>query len=182
MRIGTLAAVLLALPALALADNYKLDEAHMGFYFKINHLGFSETMGRFNKAQGTFTLDADKSSFDFTIDAASIDTGVEKRDDHLRSPDFFNVKQFPKLTFKSTGVTVSDDTYSVAGDLTIHGVTRPITFQLQKIGEGDGPGGSYRSGFSTTHVIRRSDFGMDKMLPAVGDEVTMMISFEGIRQ
>lgn len=188
MRLSNLAAPMLAAAfALSsaqwtLADNYKLDDAHMSFYFKVNHMGFSETMGRFNKGEGTFTIDGDKSSFSISLDAASIDTGVEKRDDHLRGPDFFNVKQFPKLTFKSTSATATGDTLSVPGELTIHGVTKTVTFELRKIGQGPGPGGKNRIGFSTDHVIKRSDFGMDKMLPAVGDEITLMISFEGIQQ
>jgi polyisoprenoid-binding protein YceI len=184
MRMLTLAltALLLSCPALVRAESYTLDEAHMSFYFKISHLGFSDTMGRFNKASGTFTVDGDNSSFDISIDPASIDTGVEKRDDHLRSPDFFNVRQFPRLTFKSTAVNVSDDVFNITGDLTMHGVTRSITIELKKIGEGDGPGGKKRVGFGGTHMLRRSDFGMDKMLPAIGDEVTLLISFEGIAQ
>lgn len=183
MRFATLAAAVVVMFAqLATADDYKLDDAHMSFYFKVNHMGFSETMGRFNKAQGNFTIDGENSTFDISIDAASIDTGIEKRDDHLRNPDFFNVKQFPKLTFKSTSVKATGDNLSVTGDMTMHGVTRPVTFELKKIGEGQGPGGQYRIGFSTDHVIKRSDFGMDKMIPAVGDDITLMISFEGIKQ
>lgn len=178
----TLLTALLTLPGVVLADNYKLDETHMSFYFKVSHLGFSDTFGRFNKASGSFTVAGENSKFDIVIDAASVDTGLEKRDEHLRNPDFFNTKQFPKITFKSTAVSISGDTYTVTGDMTMHGVTKPVTFELAKHAEGEGPGGGYRTGFSTTAVIKRSDFGMTYGLPAVGDEVTLMISFEGIRQ
>lgn len=168
--------------ASAQAQDYKLDEAHMAFYFKVSHLGFSDTFGRFNRASGEFTLNGADSTFNVAIDAASIDTGFEKRDDHLRNPDFFNVKQFPRITFKSSQVSVSGDTWTVTGNLTMHGVTRPVTLELKKHPEGKGPDGSVRTGFSTQTVLRRSDFGMDKMLPAIGDEVTLMISIELIRQ
>lgn len=164
------------------AQQYKLDEAHMAFYFKISHLGYSDTFGRFNKASGDFTLSGSDSTFSLTIDADSIDTGFEKRDDHLRNPDFLNVKQFPKITFKSTDVSVSGDTWTVTGDFTMHGVTKPLTLELKKHAEGQGPDGKVRTGFSTEAVIQRSAFGMDKMLPAIGDDVTLMISIELIKQ
>lgn len=185
MRTVTATVVLGLMGVLAgpvLGQEYKLDPSHMSFYFKVSHLGYSDTYGRFNTAQGTMTLAGSDSRFEIVIDAQSIDTGWEKRDEHLRSPDFFDVKQFPRLSFKSNSVSVSGETWTVGGDLTIHGVTRPVTFELTRLKEGQDPWGKQRVGFSTQHSIKRSDFGMTKMLPQIGDEVTLMISFEGVAE
>src|SRR5438045_581123 len=127
----TALAALLLFAASAGADNYAVDGMHAGVSFKISHLGLSWTYGRFNEMSGDFTLDpADpsKSSFNLSIQVNSVDTNNKKRDDHLKSPDFFNVKQFPAITFKSTSVKPVKDGYQVTGDLTLHGVTKPVTF------------------------------------------------------
>ncbi len=171
-------------PAIA-ADQYALDPAHAAVVFRIEHLGMSYTYGRFNHVQGKTTVDAQNpsaSSFSLTIKSDSIDTGLKKRDDHLRSPDFFNVKQFPVITFQSTAVHATDDGYRVTGDLLLHGVTKSVTVELTKMGQGDDPWGNYRIGFATELTIKRSDFGMTNMPEAVGDDVHLMISFEGLRQ
>ena len=167
------------------ADSYALDKGHTAIIFGIKHLNMSYTYGRFNDIDGQFKLDAQNaanSSFKVTIKTASIDTGLKKRDDHLRSPDFFNANQFPVITFESTQVEAASDGYRVTGNLSLHGATKSITLHLQKMGEGDDPWGNYRAGFATELTIKRSDYGMTNMPEAVGDEVKLMISFEGLRQ
>jgi polyisoprenoid-binding protein YceI len=115
------------------------------------------------------------------IDAASINTGNKKRDDHLKGPDFFNVKQFPKLTFKSTKVEKKGDAYSVTGDLTIHGVTKSVTVDVKKTGMGKDPWGNERIGFTTNFTIKRSDYGITHMANGLSDEVQLMLSAEAIK-
>lgn len=165
-------------------EQYKMDAVHSGLVFRITHLGMSYTFGRFNDVQGSFSLDRSNpagSSFQFTAKAASVDTNNAKRDQHLRGPDFFNAKQFPKITFKSTKVKATDKGYELTGNITLHGKTRPITIQLEKVGEGKDPWGHYRVGFVTSFKIKRTEFGMDRMLDVVGDVVELSMSFEGVR-
>jgi polyisoprenoid-binding protein YceI len=167
------------------ADDYAIDTMHAGVAFKISHLGLSWVQGRFDRFAGGFTLDPDdpnRCSFAMTINADSVDTNNQKRDDHLRSPDFFNVKQFPTIAFKSTSVKAIPDGYQVAGDLTLHGVTRPITLAVMGGRKAEFPKGVQRTGFSTEVTLKRSEFGMDKLSPAVGDEVYIAISFEGTKK
>src|SRR5947199_2429672 len=124
-----LVALLGAVPARA--DDFTVDAMHSSVTFKISHLGLSWVHGRFDAFSGGFTLDADysgKNSFAMTIKTESVDTNNQKRDDHLRSPDFFNAKQFPAITFKSTAVKPVQNGYQVTGDFTLHGVTKPVTF------------------------------------------------------
>lgn len=176
--------LLCASPAVA-ADKYQIDTAHTGLYFKINHLGYSNTYGRFNDVGGSFVVDQnapEKSSVELVVKADSIDTNDQKRDKHLRSPDFFNTKQNPTITFKSTSVKkLSDDEFEITGDLTLNGVTKPHTLTMKKLGEGKDPWGNYRIGFDTVTTIKRSDFNMNYMADKVGDEVTLMFSTEGVR-
>ncbi len=174
-------AVLVLAASQARGDAYKLDPSHAAVVFKITHLGLSYTFGWFNEVSGSFTT-GDDPAFEFTVKTASVNTNFPKRDEHLRNPDFFNAKQFPVITFKSTGVKKDGDILHVTGDMTLHGVTRSITVNLKKMGEADDPWGNHRAGYATKFTIKRSDYGMDKMLELVGDEVTLMVSFEGIRQ
>jgi len=185
----SVAALLISLahvaPAQA-ATQWELDTAHTGLVFEIGHLGMSRTYGRFNTIEGDFAFSADDlagSSFSFTVQAKSVDTGHEKRDNHLRSPDFLNVRQYPEITFKSTKIEPGDEsnTFKLTGDLTLHGTTKTITVDLVKLGEGKDPWGNERIGFETEFSIKRSDYGMDKMLNAVGDEVELQLSFEGTK-
>jgi len=171
-------------PARAASD-YAVDPMHSGVNFKISHLGLSWVSGRFNELSGSFTIDPDdagKSSFGLTINAKSIDTNNQKRDDHLRSPDFFNVKQFPVITFKSSAVKAIKDGYQVTGDLALHGETKSVTFALVGGRKAEFPKGVQRTGYSTELTIKRSDFGVDKFAGAVGDEVHIFISFEGTKK
>ena len=180
---GVVLAVVLAGPAAA--EDYVIDGAHTAVSFKVSHLGLSWTHGRFNDITGSFTIDpadASKSTFSLTIKTDSIDTGIAKRDGHLRSPDFFNVKQFPTLSFQSTAVTAIKDGYQVIGNLTLLGVTRPVTFALVGGRKSESPKGVGRTGYSTELSIKRSEFGMDKMIEAIGDPVFISISFEGTKK
>jgi polyisoprenoid-binding protein YceI len=183
------AAVLVALVAglgyAPAADEYTVDAAHAGVNFKISHLGLSWIYGRFNEFSGNFSLDpsdAGKSSFRLNIKVESIDTNQKMRDDHLRSPDFFNAKQFPEITFKSTAVKAIKDGYEVTGDLTMHGVTKPVTFALLGGRKAEFPKGVQRTGFSTELKINRVDFGIDKFPDGVGNDVHLAISFEGTKK
>jgi polyisoprenoid-binding protein YceI len=189
--------VMLALgsqPVAFAADNYALDTAHTSVIFGLSHMGFSYTYGRFNKVDGKYTLDEANpaaSTFELTIDASSIDTNDAKRDGHLKSADFLNAGEFPLITFKSTGVKVQDSSagpagtdagqmmYEVTGDLTMHGVTRPVTLPLKLLKVGEGMDGKKRSGFLCETRLMRSEFGMTNMIPGVGDDVAITISFEG---
>ncbi|MCB9546388.1 MAG: YceI family protein [Myxococcales bacterium] len=180
--LSLVAAAALSFGGAAFAADWKIDGAHAAAVFQVNHLGVSTTHGRFNRIEGTITTgDAFKVSVD--IDAESIDTANEKRDQHLRGPDFFDTKQFPKLTFKSTAATkASDTTWDVTGDLTIHGVTKSITIKVTKVGEGKDPWGGTRIGFDTEFVIKRADFGMNFMPGGIGEDIKIAVSLEGIQQ
>jgi polyisoprenoid-binding protein YceI len=117
-----------------------------------------------------------------TIKAGSIDTANPKRDGHLKSPDFFNVKQYPTIVFKSTAVKAIKDGYEVTGGLTMHGVTKSVSFRLTGGAKAEFPKGVHRTGFSTELVLKRSDFGMDRFTQALGDDVHIAISFEGVKK
>ena len=161
---------------------YSVDPVHSTVIFRIKHFGVSYFYGRFNSPTGHFTFDPEKpaeSSFEITVKTANVDTHSPRRDGHLKSGDFFNAKQFPEITFKSTSVKKGrGDTLQVTGDLGLHGQTRQITIDLHHVGSRDTRKGQL-CGFETTFTIKRSDFGMTFMLEGVGDEVTLMIGLEG---
>lgn len=118
------------------------------------------------------------------IKSESVDTNNQGRDNHLRSPDFFNVKQFPTISFASTTVKPIDGGYEVTGDLTIHGATKPVTFSLKGGGTAEFPRGVQRTGYSTELVLKRSEFGVGQRMPApvLGDDVHISISFEATKK
>jgi polyisoprenoid-binding protein YceI len=178
--------VVIGTSSAARADDYAIDAAHSGVSFQISHLGLSYVQGRFDNFSGSFSIDtADpgKSSFTMTIKTESIDTNNSKRDDHLRSPDFFNAKQFPAITFTSTSVKAIEGGYDVTGDLTLHGQTAPVTFSLKGGKTAEFPPKVTRTGFSTSQiVVKRSDFGVGKPMPVLGDDVYVSISFEGTKK
>jgi polyisoprenoid-binding protein YceI len=187
LSVRVLGAVLLAVVAAApvrAADEYAIDPVHSGVTFKISHLGLSWVHGRFNDFSGAFTIDPDagKCAFALNIKTESVDTANAKRDEHLRSPDFFNAKQFPAITFQSTAVKAVKDGYEVTGDLTLHGVTKSITFPLLGGRSAEFPKGVQRTGYTTDLVLKRGDFGIDKFGQALGDEVHVSISFEGTKK
>ena len=187
MRLASrvLLAVSLLTPAFAIAaDNYKVDSVHATVIFKVSHLNVGNAYGRFNEPTGTVVLDKENpsnSSFTFEIDVNKIDTASEKRDQHLKNPDFFDAKQFPTITFKSTKVEASGDDFKVTGDLTLHGVTKSITVNVKKTGESQTQMG-YRTGWEAHHDLKRSEFGMTGLQGAVGDDVHLIISYEAIKQ
>lgn len=179
---------LLSFPAgvLAAPESYTIDPAHTYPNFSINHLNFSTMHGRFNKTSGKITVDQAKKTgtVNVTIDAASVDTGFQKRDDHLRSPDFLNVAEFPEITYKSTQVTLKDDgSATVQGSLTLAGVTKPVALSVRKMNCGVHPMDpkKYVCGFDAFARIKRSDFGIKYALPAVGDEMLFDIEVEAVR-
>jgi polyisoprenoid-binding protein YceI len=172
------------LPANA-AETFKIDPVHTFVLFSVQHLGIANTYGRFNDVAGTVVFDRDnpsKSSIELTVQVESLDTHNATRERSLMSPDFFDVKQFPTMTFKSTKVEGSGDLLKVSGDLTIRGVTRPVTVDFRKGGEGKGVFGEWRGGGETRFTIKRSDFGMNFELGEVGDEVTIILSLEGVKK
>ena len=176
----------LAAPAGAwAADRYEIDPAHTSITFKIEHAGISWVQGRFDEFSGKCAIDENdpgKSTFEKTIRTASINTNVAKRDDHLRSADFFEVKRFPEMTFKSTAVKKVAAGLEVTGDFTLHGVTKPVTFTLQGGKKAEFPKGTQRIGFFTEFKLKRSDFGMTTMIPDVGDEVRIAIGLEAVQK
>jgi polyisoprenoid-binding protein YceI len=170
----------------ARAAPYQIDGTHSMAIFQASHLGISHTYGRFNDISGSFEWDASSPAaarLSVTIRADSIDTNHEKRDQHLRNPDFFNAAQFPVIKFVSSSVTPQPDgTHAVTGILTLHGVSKEITVGLNVVGEGSDPWGGYRAGLHTTFTIDRTDFGMDYMAEGAPTDVGLTISLEGIRQ
>lgn len=167
------------------ADVYAYDGVHSSISFKARHLDISWIHGRFNEAEGTFSIDREnpaKSSFKLTIKADSVDTANKARDEHLRQPDFFDTKQFPTITFVSTDVKAIDGGYEVKGDFTMHGVTKSVTLVL-KGGKESEFKGVKRVPFSTELSLKRSDFGFDKnAIGPIGDEALIMIDCEGMRK
>ncbi|ADZ92515.1 YceI family protein [Marinomonas mediterranea] len=178
MKHLAIASLVLAAGAANAAD-YTIDPGHSFVTFEIGHLGVSKTVGRFNDITGEFTYEGEKSgSAELTIQSASVDTNHEARDKHLRSPDFLDVKQFPTITFKSTSFNGNE----LEGELTIHGVTKTVEFDVEKIGEGKDPWGGYRAGFEAKATIKRSDFGVTYFIPGVTDETELEVFIEGIRK
>lgn len=169
-------------------DTYKIDPSHTAVLFKISHLGFSNTFGQFPHTEGTLMIneaDPTKSSMDLKIKVDSINTYDAKRDQHLKGPDFFNSKQFPHIAFKSTGIKKTGDSkFEIKGDLTMKGVTKPVTIPFTRFRTGQDPWGKQRTGGEAVFKIKRSDFGINYMLGEnqVGDEVELTVSFEGIKQ
>jgi polyisoprenoid-binding protein YceI len=174
-------------PAIA-ADTYALDPAHTQVIFTIDHLGFSTITGSVRGLSGTLLLDTVKpqnSTVTVSMAADSVDTGFAARDKALQGPMFFNVSTFPAMTFKSTHVTMtSAKTADIQGELNLLGVTRPLVLKttFNRIAEDTIGTKVYKAGFTATTTIRRSDFGMKAYVPYVGDEVHVVINFEGIRQ
>ncbi|HEX4412892.1 MAG TPA: YceI family protein [Lacipirellulaceae bacterium] len=182
---------LLAAEQAAAIDYYTVDPAHTSIVFSVAHSGFSYTYGFFRKATGTYKLDKDNGancSFSFTIDANSLDTNNQDRDKHLRSPDFFDVQQYPTITFQSTRCTASNTQdgviYQLTGNLTIHGVTKQVNVPLRMLGSGPGPYKDQRTGFLCQIELKRTDFDMKNLLDGnlVGDAVGITVSFEGSQQ
>jgi polyisoprenoid-binding protein YceI len=169
---------------------YTIDSVHSNVGFKVRHL-VSKTAGEFTDFDGTIDADfknLDASSVELTIQAASIDTKNEKRDGHLRSPDFFDVEKYPEITFKSSKITkVDDDTFAVAGTLTMRGVSKEITLMVDFLGEMTAMG-STRAGYELGTTLNRKDYGVswNRALDAGGfllsDDVEVEIALELVKQ
>lgn len=179
-----LAAALLASPA-AFAEpvDYVVDHSHARLGFTVNHLGYSTVHGQFGEFDATVVIDEEapeNSKVDVTVKAASLDTNWDPRDKHLRSPDFFNVEAFPELTFTSKSVEkVDDDTVKVTGDFTLLGVTKPVTIEFDVNKSAPNPmSGVQTIGLSGKTTITRSEFGMETYVPAISDEIPVIIDLE----
>jgi len=176
----------------AFAATYKLDPDHTEVGFKIRHLAISNVSGRFVDVTGTFSYDpanVKASTTKAEIKVASITTNQGKRDTHLKSSEFFDIEKFPVMTFESKSVEpTGKDTFKVTGDLTMHGVTKPVTLDVTYMGNVKDPWGNDRAGFSATGTLNRKDFGLtyNKVLEAgglaVGEEVTINLAVEGTKQ
>ncbi len=183
------ALLLLLVAGVASADTWKIDPSHSVLEFRVRHL-FSKVGGTFHDWSGTIEFDGEhitKGKVEVEIQAASIDTRNEKRDAHLRTPDFFDVEKYPTLRFVSTEIEPKGDHYALHGDLTLHGVTKPIVIDFEFLGAGQDPWGNTRAGFSGSTTINRKDFGMvwnkalDKGSVMLGDEVTIELEIEAVK-
>lgn len=170
----------------AAAATYQIDPAHSFVEFKIPHLGFSVMDGRFNDISGTFSFDPEGNEADqgitVVIPTASIDTNHAERDKHLRGEDFLNVAEYPEARFESTGFEGDADGGVLTGNLTLHGVTKPIEITVEKVGEGKDPWGGYRAGFVGTTQLKRADFGISYDLGPAAEVVDLTLMIEGVRQ
>ncbi len=167
------------------AGKYDLDPSHSVFLFKARHFGAGFTYGWFKDVTGSVVVDADltKQAIELTIKTASIDSRDAKRDEHLRSPDFFNAAQFPTITFKSTKVEAGTaGALAITGDLTMHGVTKPVTAQVLPLGSGMDPWKNIRVGYETKIMVKRSDFDMKFMPDGIGDDIELTIGIEGVKK
>lgn len=161
--------------------SYKIDPVHSYVVFRITHLGVGANYGVFEKISGTFEQADDGVKIDATVDVESINTFNQARDKHLRNADFFNSKQYPQMTFKSTASKKTEDGYEVTGDLTVKGNSKPITVNLKKIGEGKGMQNEARVGYETMFTINRLDYGITWNPGAVGNDVNVTIAFEATK-
>lgn len=183
--IATVLAGLLIGTSVASAAVYKVDVSHSSVGFKVKHMMISTVTGKFSNFNGTYDLDKGLfKSLSGQIKADSVDTGIAKRDDHLRSADFFDTAKFPDITFVMTSATKD----KMTGNLTIHGITKKVTLDIEMGGVVEDPWGNMRSGFVLTGTIKRKDFGLNwnKAIEAggvvVGDDVKLVIEVEGIEE
>lgn len=181
LTVGAVASTASAAPV-----KYDVDAVHSAVLFRIQHLGAGYTYGRFNGIEGSVTFDAANpaaSSVSLKIAAASVDTGNTDRDNHLRSPDFFDVAKFPHITFTSTSVKAAgENQFEVSGKLSLHGVTKDVTVTMEKTGEGKGRQGEALIGFEGVFTIKRSEYGMNYGPGALGDDVRVIVSIEGMKK
>ena len=168
----------------AAADMYEIDTAHSMVLFRAKHKGVSYNYGRFNEFTGKITMDetdASNSTIEFEVKTASVDTANQKRDQHLRSPDFFSAKQFPVITFKSTKVKTKENEegiLEVTGDLELLGVKKSITVDVEITGKSKGRDGESLIGFESIFTIKRSEFGMTYGIGNVSDDVRLIVTIE----
>ncbi|AKJ06887.1 polyisoprenoid-binding protein YceI [Archangium gephyra] len=183
-----IAALVLAAPSLAFAAEYEIDSAHSGAQFSVKHMMVSNVRGAFSKVTGTANIDEKditKSTVEAVIDATTINTNEPKRDEHLKSPDFFDTAKYPTITFKSTKVEKAGQNLKVSGDLSMHGVTKPVVLDVEGFTtEAKDPWGNTKRGGTATTKINRKDFGLgwNKVLEtggvAVGEEIAITLDLE----
>ena len=177
------------LTAMAAPESYTIDPIHSSVLFSLDHLGISMIHGRFDKFAGKFSIDraAKTGSVELAIDTASVDTNDSERgsrprtrDEHLRSADFFNAAEFPKMTYKSTNVVFAgDNPTTIEGTLTLLGVTKPVSIKLDRFKCNPASAtAKERCGGDGSGKLKRSDFGMSRGIPSIGDELQLTISFE----
>lgn len=182
------ACLILLLAGVSQAADYIIDTkgAHAFIQFHIKHLGYSWLVGRFNRFEGEFSYDEadpDAAKVSVTIDTASIDSNHAERDKHLRDDEFLDVKQFPQARFVSTAYRdLGDGKGELQGELTLHGVTRPLTIAVTTIGAGNDPWGGYRRGFEGRTSFALADFGIKRNLGPASKEVHLWLGIEGIRE
>lgn len=176
------------IPAEVQAGTYKLDPSHGKITWAINHLGFSTYRGQFTNVSADLTLDPanpSASTLTASVPLADVDPADDALKTHLLTPDFFDVAQFPTAAFVATSIVVDSDDATeadVTGNLTLHGVTRPVTLEVQFNQAGPAMGGVYKVGFDGETTIKRSEFGITTYLPALGDEVELHIEGEFVKQ
>ena len=179
-------ALLVSTGSAGAADTYQIDPVHSFASFSIGHLGIGLVRGFFSDIAGTIVFDekdAAKDVIEVTIKTASVNTHVDKRDEDLRSANFFEVQKYPTMTFKSTKITKKGAAYAVTGDFTLHGVTKTITVTAKHLGAGKDPWGGFRSGFAADLTIKRSDYGMKyDAPPAIADNVDISVAFEAVKK
>jgi polyisoprenoid-binding protein YceI len=171
---------------------YAIDASHSQVGFSVKHMMFSTVRGNFRGFEGTIEVDNDNpanSKVNVTIDASSVSTGDDKRDEHLRSADFFDVANYPTLTFKSTSIDFKDaEDFTINGELTMHGVTQPVKIKAEQTGEGTNPWGVDVAGFEGSTKINRKDFGLgwnatlEKGGVLVGEEIKISLELEVAKQ
>lgn len=169
----------------ASAQTYQVDRVHSSVLFQVKYANASHLYIFFRDFGGSFTIDETdlaRSSVRLEIKMASVDSIEDKRTQHLKSPDFFNVKQFPTANFKSTRVEKAGTGYRVSGDFTLKGVTRPIAVEIVPVGKGKDGYGNTRAGYDAQFTIKRSDFGVNYMPDGVGDDVIVIVTLSGIQQ
>lgn len=171
--------------SLAAAAEYTIDHTHSFIEWRVQHLGYSWLYGRFNDVTGSFTWDEKKpgkSVIEVEINTDSIDSNHALRDKHLRDKKYLNVKKFPEATFKSTAYTGTADKGVLEGVLTLHGVSKPVSFEVTRLGEGNDPWGGYRAGFEGHVTLDRRDFGIEEDIGPKSFLVELSLGIEGIRQ
>lgn len=189
LTIAPLLAALAALPAAAAPATWKIDPSHTTVAFLVKHIGYANTLGVFRAVAGEFVFDPEARTLGavrVTVDAASVWTNDERRDEHVRAGDFLNVARHPEIVFTASGGTVTGETTgTVTGDLTILGVTKPITLEVTLNKQGAYPFGHGKEtlGVSARGTVVRSEYGMTYAVPGgiVGDAVNLLIEFEAIR-
>ena len=187
--VPTTGSAMIAIPGY-LVGTWKADPAHSEIAFSARHLMITKVRGRFTGYDVTIVTSEDLlgSSVTATIDLASIDTGNEMRDNHLRAADYLEVEKYPTMSYRSTGIGRSGDGWVIDGELTLHGVTRPVPLAVEVSGFGPDPFGGQRAGFSATAQINRRDFGIDLTVPmdaggvVVGDKVSISLEIQAVLQ